>query len=279
MLPTSPNKAGWQGELALGFAPDGARTVLNQREHRGPFLVQRPFYPEGETCHVYLLHPPGGVVGGDSLTGRVVCEAGAHAVVTTPAATKFYRSGGSTAVQRYHLDVASGATLEWLPQEGILFDGARVEMTTRVEVRTDARFVAWDLLCLGRPAAGERFREGSCRQRLEIWRDEVPLLIELTRLEGGHRILDAAWGLGSHTVSGTLVVLPATEENLAAVRTVGGNEETDTFFSATLLREVLVCRYLGSQAEQARHRLGQAWAALRPDLLGKPPCWPRVWET
>jgi urease accessory protein len=114
---------GWLAELDLGFAPRGSRTVLARRRHRGPLAVQRPFHPEGDVCHVYLLHPPGGVVAGDRLAIRVAADPGAEALLTTPAAGKFYRSEGPVARQTVALEIGEGASLEWLPQETILYPG------------------------------------------------------------------------------------------------------------------------------------------------------------
>ena len=117
-------REGWQASLRLGFAPRAARTALVHREQRGPLAVQRPFYPEGDTCHLYLLHPPGGVVGGDRLDIEARTTGEAHALVTTPGATKFYLSAGHTAHQTQRLRVGAGGALEWLPQENIFFPGA-----------------------------------------------------------------------------------------------------------------------------------------------------------
>ncbi len=103
--------SGWRARLELGFAPRPGRTALVHRRQRGPLAVQRPFYPEDDVCHLYLLHPPGGVVGGDSLHIQADAGAGAHALVTTPGATKFYLSAGASAQQVQILRVAVGASL------------------------------------------------------------------------------------------------------------------------------------------------------------------------
>ena len=115
--------------------------------------MQRPFFPEGrEVCHVYLLHPPGGIVGGDRLQVEARVGAGAHALLTTPAATKVYRSAGPAAAQEAELVVARDGVLEWLPQETIVYDGADVALATRARLERGARFLGLDLLCFGLPA-------------------------------------------------------------------------------------------------------------------------------
>ncbi|MBM4202088.1 MAG: urease accessory protein UreD, partial [Gammaproteobacteria bacterium] len=149
--PSAVATAGWNAELELRFAPGHGKTVIAHRRHVGPLLVQRPFYPEGPVCHVYLLHPPGGVVAGDTLGIDVDAANGSAGLVTTPAAGKFYRSASGLARQSVSLRVADGASLEWLPQETIVYQGARVRSRITIELEAGARFVGWDVVALGRP--------------------------------------------------------------------------------------------------------------------------------
>lgn len=147
----SPSVAreGWEASLALRFADRGGATIIDKREHRGPLVIQRPFFPEGtRVAHVYVLHPPGGLVAGDALALDVEVGAGAHALLTTPAAGKAYRSDGvrsARLVQRF--SVGNRATLEWFPQETIVYDRADVELATRVELASDARFARASMRC------------------------------------------------------------------------------------------------------------------------------------
>ncbi|MEO7558110.1 MAG: urease accessory protein UreD, partial [Gammaproteobacteria bacterium] len=141
---------GWRAELSLRFARANGRTVLAARRHQGPLQIQRAFYPEpGGVCHAYILHPPGGVVAGDSLAIEVRVDERAQTLLTTPAAGKFYRSTGRSATARQVLIVSAGAELEWFPQENIVFQGARVAMTTRIDLAADGAFMGWEILCLG----------------------------------------------------------------------------------------------------------------------------------
>ena len=272
--------AGWQAALDLHFERSGARTVLAQRRHVGPLQVQRPFYPEGDdTCHVYLLHPPGGVVGGDQLRIGIDVAAGAHALITTPAAGKWYRSAGRVATLDQYLTVAAHALLEWLPQESIVFDGAHVATNTRVELADTAKFLGWELMCLGRPAAAELFTHGVLRQRVEVWRNGAPLWIEGSRLCGGEPVLTAAWGLRGHSVTGTLACTSTVPQLVTHVREAWATLSGNALVSATQLDSVVVCRYLGDDAEQARACFRAAWAVLRPAVFGKDACPPRIWAT
>lgn len=251
----------------------------------GPLAVQRPFFPEGrDVCHVVLLHPPGGLVAGDALDVVLAAEPGAHALVTTPAATKVYRSDGRQARQVQSLNVATGATFEWLPQETILFDGANACLDTRVELAPGATFLGWDILCLGRQAAGEVSFGGACRQRIELTLAGRPLLSE--RASFGRQLQAASWGMRNATVAATMVAVAADLSGEAGQRLLGelrvlaaAEPAAGHWRSVTIASGVLVLRYLGSRVERARSFCESAWRLLRPALLGRAACSPRIWST
>ena len=160
--------ANWRAGLALELAPRHGRTVIARRDMHGPLAVQKALYPEGDLAHVYLLHPPGGLVGGDSLAIDIATAPGARALVTTPASGKVYRSAGSVARQDVHLDVAPGSSLEWLPQDTILFDASRYAGRTRIDIAAGGRYLGREQLVLGRPAHGDDYAEGAADQLLDI---------------------------------------------------------------------------------------------------------------
>jgi urease accessory protein len=276
--PTSDSDCapGWQARLELGFARRDTRTVLAEKRQRGPLTVQRPFYPEGGPCHCYLIHPPGGVVGGDRLEVAVRVEEGAHALVTTPGATKFYRSAGPRAVQAQDLAVAAGGTLEWLPQENILFPGADLHLRTRVALAGDARFIGWEVHCLGRPAVGERFDPGRADLGLELTREGVPLLLERLHLRDGTG-LDGPAGLRGLPVCGTLLAVPGDAGAVAAVREQVA--PAVALWGATLLGDLLVVRALAAGTEPVHRLFVALWGILRARLLGRAACPPRIWST
>lgn len=267
----------WLAQLDLVYAKRYDKTVIAQRKHLGPLTIQRPFYPEGDVCHSYILHPPGGVVGGDRLQLRVTVESGAHALITTPASTKFYRSDGATAWQQQQFAVAKGGVLEYLPQDTILFDACRVNTTTRIELDEQARFAGWEIVCQGRPASGEQFRHGQCRQAYEIYRRGKPLVIERTHLRGSSELQGARWGLADYSVLGTMLITDANAQLLTLAREI--NVEGTALFSATLMNDVLVCRYLGWQGIEARECFARVWSAVRADWCGRAACRPRIWDT
>lgn len=268
--------SGWQARLQLGFRVGGQRTVLAHRRRRGPLAVQRAFYPEGPVCHVYLLHPPGGVVGGDSLEVDVNASSGAHALVTSPGATKFYRSAAQPASLVQRLDVAAGAALEWLPQENIFFPGAVVNLDTEVTLHGDARLALWEIHCLGRPAIGEAFDEGCLDSRLTVYRDDQPLLFERLRLSADNRQRLAQ--MAGRAVSGSLLISPADVDALNAARELLPADNA-SHAAATLVGDLLLVRYLGSSTEQARGLFSAVWARLRPHTIGREASLPRIWAT
>jgi urease accessory protein len=242
-------------------------------------LVQRPFYAEGpEHAHVVLLHPPGGIVQGDRLNVDLEVEPGAGALITTTGATRFYRNESTPSRLEQRMTVGDGAVLEWLPQETIVYEGARAEARTMVQLAPEGRFLGWEILCLGRPEADEGFERGSVMQAFELWRHGRPLLWERGRYEGGGEILQAGWGLKGQPV--LAVMAAAGPEPLAAepVREALAGFDVEGRAAVSSLRGVLVARFLGSRAEAARIWLTAVWAAVRPLLAGRPACPPRIWS-
>jgi urease accessory protein len=271
---------GWQAELELGFSRRGETTVLARRRHVGPLAVQKPLYPEGEAvCHAIVLHPPAGIAGGDELRIGLEVEAGAHALLTTPGAGKWYRSDGRLARQDITIKVSPGGTAEWLPQETIVFDGARAAMRTDVQLGAGARYVGWEILCLGRSASGERFGRGSLQLSTRIAREGRQLWAEQGILEGGSPWLDSAAGFAGRTVSATLLAAgpPADAALLAACR--GIETDADARCGVTALPDLLVARWLGDSGEAARDWMERVWQHLRPALVGREAQRPRIWNT
>jgi urease accessory protein len=280
---------GWHAELELGYEVRAGRTALVRRRHEGPLAVQRPFHPEPDgTCHTYVLHPPGGVVGGDRLCLRAHAGPDARVLLTTPAATKLYRSGGRPARLIQHVRIAGRARCEWLPQETIAYDGAEASIETRFELEPDAALIAWDITCLGRPANGERFASGRIDQRWQVVRGDTPLVLERARYAGGGDALRAAWGLGAQPVTGVLVAVggtldaqPAGELDalLSELRTLL-RETAGTAAACTRLAHALVCRYRGESVERAQLAFRAAWAVLRTRCFGSERATPpRIWAT
>ena len=271
------HSGGWHARLALEIASRAGRSrVVGKRQH-GPLTMQRPFYPEGVPCHLYLLHPPGGVVGGDQLEVEIQVAGGAHALVTAPGATKFYRSAGPLGLQTQRLIVAPGGVLEWFPHESIFFPGASCRLHTQVELSGDARFIGWEIQCFGRPAIGERFGEGRAEIGMTLLRDTRPLLIDRLRVAGASS-LDGRAGLRGFPVFATLIATGAGTDTLAAARH-RLSEVADYPVGATLIDDLLSVRVLAPEVEPVDRLFVDLWSDLRPSLLGLPACPPRIWAT
>ncbi len=273
-------QAGWEAKLALAYALRGKRTVLAGREHSGPLLVQKPLYPEDDAvCHSIILHPPGGIAGGDSLALAARLGEGSAALLTTPGAGKWYKSMGATArlVQRF--DVGRGAVLEWLPQPAIVFDHARAETKMDIFLEQDALYMGWDMTCMGRTASGERFNSGELRQRTEVWQQGRRLWCEYARLAGDDPMLASKAGLAGCTVSATLIAAgkDMQKDLLEQCRSIA--PEAGEHAGITVLPRVLLARYLGHSSEAAMHYFIALWSLLRPALAGRGAVPPRIWAT
>ena len=276
----------WPASLTLGFAAypeaDTSITRMNVARHYGPLHVQRAFYPEGRDgcCHVYLLHPPGGIASGDSLTIDVTVSENAHTLLTTPAANKLYRadSNGVAWAQHTHLKVEEGATLEWLPQETLAFDGSRGVQTVEIDLAETAKCLGWEIIGLGRPASDLPYVSGIIEQQFKLTRNGLPLWLERQSIDPEHPRFMGKWGQGGSTVHATLWA-------------VGLENPTDTItelrykipashnWAVTYRRGVLLLRYLGMERNEAWALFQQARDILRPRLIGVESVTPRIWLT
>jgi len=274
----------WHGRLSLHYRRDGERTIAHDR-HEGPLRVLQRLYPEGPgICHHVLVHPPGGVVGGDELDIEARLDPGAHALVTTPGATRFYRSSGASAAQRAALHVADGARLEWLPLESIAYSGCRAENRVRLELAPGAEAIGWDVLALGLPAAGEPFAAGVFSQHIELpgrWLERGRIAADDARL------LDSALGLAGQRVmatawfaSGTALSDARREGLLGAARDCAAASPLAPRCGVTSPQEsVVVLRALAARVEPAMALLQQVRAAWRRHAWALAPNAPRIWQT
>ena len=272
----------WCGELRLVFERQGQATRLSASRAQIPLAIQRPFYPEGpELCHVVLLHPPGGMVGGDQLDIALELKTGAQVLLTTPAAGKWYRSAHREALQQVHARLADGAHLEWLPQEAIVFDGARVRQSLHVELAPGATWLGWDITRFGRSARNERFLAGEWRNFTEVWRAGQPLWIDRQQLSGGSRLLDSAYGLAGQPVVGSLawVGQPVSLAVIEAARAAWQASPRLGEAGVTRLTQGLLCRYRGPSSAEGRQWFSVVWDVLRQTFRARAACSPRIWNT
>ena len=271
----------WEASLRLRFEQTATnKTILAQRLHKGPLVVQKALYPEGESiCHAIILHPPGGVAGGDQLKVSVDVGTDAHVLLTTPGAGKWYKANGREAAQHLEFRIHKNAVLEWLPQESIVYDAARVTWNARVELAESARYAGWEIICLGRQAYGEQFRAGQLRQNLQIYRSSQLIWGERANLKGGDKLLVSPVGLRGCPVSATFVVAAGatSPQMLESCRAVLPAD--DGRVGVTALPEIFVGRYLGHSAQAARHYFEAIWAVLRPSYANVAAQRPRIWNT
>jgi urease accessory protein len=269
-----------EGSLALRYAKRGERSLLVERKHYGPLVVQKSFYPEGDgVCHNIIVHPPGGIAAGDRLQLNIAVEANAHAFVTTPGATKWYRSEGAIAEQSIAIKMAHGGSIEWLPQEAIVFNSAQARQSIDVELADNSTFLGWDILVLGRLASRENFTDGCYAQGWKISRDGVPLWLERGRIEAGTRMIESQVGLAAQPVVATMIAVGNAPNAalVAALRAIPASEKAK--IAITALPEVLCIRYLGTRVEDAKNYLQSIWCALRPHYVSRAAQLPRIWST
>ncbi|MEM7401386.1 MAG: urease accessory protein UreD [Pseudomonadota bacterium] len=271
----------WEARLQLGLVQKNNKTLLNKRRHVGPLTLQRPFYPENDgTCHLYILHPPGGVAGGDSLHLDLICEENTSTLVTTPGASKFYQSNGFIALQKQNLSVKKSACLEWLPQETILFDGSNVNSATNVQLESSSTFIGWEIVSFGRPACLEEFSTGIFNQSFEIWRDGAPLIIDKVTIKDRAEVFSSLWGLQSKPVMGLMTVVnPDTTLLQQAKENIQKRIEGCAHLSVSVMGDVLICRCLDTNSMSIRDQFIELWKMIRPITTNKQPCEPRIWAT
>lgn len=280
--------ANYQAQLAY---LDG-KTRLGKTSHFGPLRVQRAFYPEGDICaHLYLLHPPGGLVAGDYLTISLHLQPHAQALMTTPSAGKIYNNiTERKQFQKVSLKIEEGAVLEWMPQETLVFDGAEGELITEIELHGKAQFMGWDIVCLGRPSSEDWFERGSIRQVISIQQDGQPLFIERNSISADGDIMRDKAGLAQQAVFGSFILtneantIPELEEEqrevleaLAALTAETG--QAKGLVAVTHKPGLVIVRYLGPCADNAKKVFIKYWQWVRPFVNGRDACAPRIWNT
>lgn len=271
-------------QLSLRFENDNGRTRLARRDHFGQLYVQKPFYPEGpEVCHVVLVHPPGGVVGGDWLEISQHVGAASMVQTTTPGAAKWYKANGHISHQNICLNVEAGGTLEWLPQETIFFDQAQVDLEHTVTLAQNTTYIGCEILCFGRTAYGESFNKGLIRQRMNIRRNNKLIWHEQLQLAGGSQAMKSPLILADKTVCATLIAVSDKVNANLRINTL--REDASKIANGigqlgiSQTKSVLVARYLGDSSEVARNIMMTIWGGLRPAFIDRKAEVPRMWNT
>ncbi|MEJ6020645.1 urease accessory protein UreD [Ramlibacter sp. PS4R-6] len=272
----------WHARLRLDYSREGGRTVA-RHAHEGPLRILQTLYPEGDAiAHNVLVHPPSGLVGGDTLDIAVHVREGSHGFVTTPGAARFYRSEGEPAMQRAHLRLDTGARLEWLPLEALAYSGCIAENRIELDLAPGAEMMGWDIAALGLPAAEQPFKQGLLLQHLELegqW-------LERGRIDANDaRLMDGPLGLAGRRCLATLFF--ASGSDIADARREQALElanealaACDAVVSAGATApgpRVIVVRVLADVVEPAMNLLKAIHAAWRPALWDQPAIASRLW--
>lgn len=274
----------WRAQLKLDYTQEAGRTVA-RFAHEGPLRILQSLYPEGgAVCHNVLVHPPGGLVGGDTLSIQVSAAGSSHGLITTPGATRFYKSDGEAALQETHINLRDAARLEWLPLETICHTGCIGENRLRIELATEAEFIGWDVLALGLPHAQAPFERGRFTQHIEapgVW-------LERGRIDAlDSRLMRSPLGLaGNNCVASLFFVVGSKIDRarkrhaLDIARAVVETHELRLSAGATSPNgQVVIVRVLAPLVEPAMQLLKTVWAAWRAELWGMAPSTPRIWST
>lgn len=273
-------KTGWKGFLSFTFENKAGKTIVKDKRHLGPLVVQRPYYQELGLPIVLIIHPPGGVVGGDELVVNVKCNAKSQSMVSTPAATKFYRSTGSLATQQQTIDVFENAELEWLPQETLYFNQSYVHNSLMINLKTShAKVIAWDIVGLGRPESGEAYQEGFLKQTIEFKVAGILKFRDQMLLNKDNQFLTHFAGLGNYRLFATMLIYTDSFTLIALKDVLQGNDWQSQKVGITYVNGVLVIRVLGHSLDLIKQVLFSAWVIARPLVLNKEVAKPRIWNT
>jgi urease accessory protein len=274
----------WHASLKLDYACELGRTVA-RHEHDGPLRILQSLYPEGDAiCHNVLVHPPGGLVGGDTLDIQVTASGDAHGLITTPGATRFYKSEGELALQRTRIQLNDEARLEWLPMEALCYSGCRAENHLTLSLAPDAELIGWDVTALGLPHAQLPYERGSFLQHIEV----PGIWLERGRIDAADvRLIKGPVGLAGHScmasifmVSGRKLGRARRQHALDIARALIEPHALFATAGATSPNEqVLVVRVLSPVVEPAMLLLKAIWAGWRAHLWNKSAANPRIWAT
>lgn len=283
----------WIASLALDFSCTALGTQLRRTRRNGPLTVQKAFYPEGRDCaHIYLLHPPAGIVSGDELHVEINLDDSAHTLVTTPGANRFYRArtdtsiGISKQIQITTLNVKNQAKCENFPQETIVYNGADGFNTVDIHLTDTSVYLGWDITCIGLPSSEQSFTQGQYSQLNRVFVEGTLQYHDRIAITAKNNVLHHPAGLAGNSVFATFLVYAPQQLNkpqrktvIAAMRDIVENNQAQKHISITDIGGLLVIRYLGHHAEQCKKFFLLLWQVVRPLTVEKKATQPRIWYT
>ncbi len=295
--PTLQNS--WKAKLALEFSKSAFGTQLTKTQRSGPLNVQRAFFPEGNDCaHVYILHPPAGIVSGDELIVNVLLNSHSHALITTPGGNRFYKArdnqqlGISKQIQRQKFEVQAQAKCENFPLETIVYQGADGINCVDIHLHSDSAYIGWDITCLGLPSSNQPFTEGSYTQINRVYCDERLIFHDRMAANQQSGVCQHVAGLnGFHTFGTLLAYLPRKNKSayntdncelnevISQIRDKMSQLGAEHKVSITQIKDLLVARYLFDSAEECKSIFIEIWMLLRPIIINKQATKPRIWYT
>lgn len=273
---SSQAKTTWHASLDLEISTANGKSVVSKSSQNGPLTIQSPFYPEDGVCHLYLLHPPAGLVGGDKLELSVSAQQRSSVLLTTPGATKFYKTNGEIAFQNQRVRISDGSSLELLPQETIYYPDTNASLSTTVYLEGSGHYLGWDVHCFGLPARGDSLGAGTVRVSMSVFRNNSLILRDAAVINEKKKKFQAVF-MRDWPVFGSFLMTGGSERLLETLRV--NVLEGHQLCGATLVEDLLIIRYLGSSVLQARNLFLKAWQIARPLILGTLPVPPRIWQT
>tara|TARA_B110000240_G_scaffold51227_1_gene58609 strand:- start:384 stop:1274 length:891 start_codon:yes stop_codon:yes gene_type:complete len=287
-------KSQWFASLALQLGHCEYGTQLTKTKRCGPLTIQKAFYPEGRDCaHLYLLHPPAGIVSGDELQISIDVQQNAHTLVTTPGANRFYRArtdlsiGDPKQTQITQINLEANAKCEHFPLETLVYNQANGVNNVEVRLQDSSVYCGWDMTCLGLPSSNQQFTAGRFTQLNTLYRDDILIYHDKVIIEPESNIQHHAAGLAGNTVFGTfLAYAPKSQVSdaqrtqlIEQLRVVIKQHHASSLVSITDIRQLLVMRYLGQQAHQCKSLFIELWKLVRPLYMKRQGVQPRIWFT
>ena len=260
------------GMVRLEAGTRGLRTRIVALRQQGCLKLLFPRVAEGPMLQAVLVNCSGGIAAGDRLDSTIDCAADTHLVLTAQAAERCYRARPGEAPARItgRVRLQDRARMEWLPQETILFEGARLRRRLEVEMAPDASFLGVESRIFGRSLRGERMRELELSDRILITRDGRPVLVDGLELHGDAQSALARAAVGAGAAAAAMIVLVAPD---AALLLPAVRQLLDGDAGASAWDGMLLVRLVSREAGRHRALIASVLSVLRG---GRP--LPAVWR-